>query len=293
MKFIFLAFKALRRLGKIFHLNILANLSHYLCIKVIKYKISGVKLSDYNISAPSSYIPKIIWVYWHQGYENLPHVVEKCRSQLIKNLPEGFEIVFIDKNNLDTYFIPPSFISEKLKSGAITLTHFSDILRFYLLYMYGGYWFDSTLLVSESLSDLLNERKFFTLKHTKFSVFHSPTKGAWTSYCIGTYKQCSLSKFMYDSFVYYWSKNESLIDYHLVDYLLALSYRDIPEIRNVIDSQTDFVGDNRWLIQDNYDVIINTKINEAIEQDKYKIYKLSYKLQPPASHDTYYYKFFK
>jgi len=224
--------------------------------------------------------------------ESRPEVVMKCHNELLLNTSSEYTVNFIDQYNIEDYFSIPQLIKEKLSSGAITLTHFSDILRFYLLFKYGGYWIDSTVLVLDDLDSILQKEDFFSLKHRKYSVYHSPTKGLWTSYCIGLPKESPLAKYMLDSFLAYWGKNNSLIDYHLVDYLLALAYNYSPSLRNTIDTQEKYIGDDRWLLHDNFNKSINYDFDKMISCCQYKIFKLSYKLTPPDDKDTYYFKYF-
>lgn len=290
MNNIFFICKSLRKIGSIINIKSFATLSHYLCTKIIEKKIKNIDYDHYNYDLEEKSIRPIIWVYWHQ--EVLPEVVANCREKLLENANDNFEVIFLNKNNLNDYFSPPEFIVNKLNSGAITLTHFSDIIRFYLLFEYGGYWFDSTVMTLTDLKGVLNDKVFFTLKHTNYSIYHSQTSGQWTSYCIGTYKGSPLAKFMYDSFINYWENNDSLIDYHLVDYLMLLAYKKISSVQKIIKYQDHYVGENRWLLQDNYDVKISAEIDSRIKNDLYKIYKLSYKVNAINPEYTYYKKYF-
>ncbi|EOF9266933.1 hypothetical protein, partial [Klebsiella pneumoniae] len=60
----------------------------------------------------------------------------------------------------------------------------------------------------------------------------------------------------------------------------------------MIIGQNELIGNSRWFLQKVYDKKISIDIDEAINSDIYKIYKLTYKLTPPMDKDTYYYKFF-
>ena len=75
----------------------------------------------------------VIWTMWWQGEQNLPEVVRMCIAS-IKHHKGSHPLKIITKYNYNDYIKLPDYILEKVNSGAITLTHFSDIVRFYLLY---------------------------------------------------------------------------------------------------------------------------------------------------------------
>lgn len=78
-----------------------------------------------------------IFVFWWQGRDELPQIVRLCIDSIEKN-SKPFSVHIITKNNYEKYVQISPIIKNKLISGDITLTHFSDILRFNLLYQYGG-----------------------------------------------------------------------------------------------------------------------------------------------------------
>ena len=41
--------------------------------------------------------------------------------------------------------------------------------------------------------------------------------------------------FAYHSFLFYWKKYNSLIDYYLLDYVVHVAYYNVPEFKNIID----------------------------------------------------------
>ena len=80
-----------------------------------------------------------IWQCWFQGEENMPNSIKLC-LQSIKEFNPDREIILITEKNMNEYIKLPDFIIEKYKKGIISRTHFSDILRLYLLKEYGGVW---------------------------------------------------------------------------------------------------------------------------------------------------------
>ena len=94
-----------------------------------------------------------VWVCWFQGMENAPKLVQKCYQSLQENLTDR-EIVLITSENMMEYVQFPEFIIEKWKSGIITHTHMTDLLRLELLIQYGGIWIDATVYCSRKSEEI-------------------------------------------------------------------------------------------------------------------------------------------
>ena len=173
-----------------------------------------------------------IWVYWHQGFENAPPIVKKAYSKLLKYAC-SHKVIALDENNISTYVKFPDYIYEKLHSGKITLTHFSDLLRMALLSEYGGFWIDSTILLSDSLPHF--NTPFYSIKSKTYNPRHVNGGNMWSAFFIGTGHKNAVAKYVLDLFLNYWSKENILIDYFLVDYSIAIAYYKFDEFRYVID----------------------------------------------------------
>jgi len=118
--------------------------------------ITPIKLVD----KVSDKIP--IWVYWHQGFDNAPDVIKMCINSLKENMPlDKVEIILLDKNNLYKYIQTPTEILNNIKSN---YTAYSDIIRFYLLYAYGGMYIDSTYLLVDKFPAENFEKDFWSVK---------------------------------------------------------------------------------------------------------------------------------
>lgn len=86
-------------------------------------------------------IEKKIWIFWYQGWDCAPYVIQRCKTSWIQNNP-GWEINLIDIKNLNKY-LNINLISGKLNS--LSIAHKSDLVRLELLYKYGGVWVDASL----------------------------------------------------------------------------------------------------------------------------------------------------
>jgi len=89
----------------------------------------------------STQIPKVIWAYWHSGFENAPEVVG-IRSW--QHMNPDYEVKLLSNNNLCDYLDFDLNIVFQLSSVRCLLPIKADILRLYLLSRYGGVWVDAT-----------------------------------------------------------------------------------------------------------------------------------------------------
>ena len=95
-------------------------------------------------------IPKIIWMYWHQGEANAPYLVEQCiKSWKLRN--PNWDIRVLDNQSILKWVNLEPF---KSKLG-MAIQMFSDLARLELLRVYGGVWADATLYCTRSLDEWL------------------------------------------------------------------------------------------------------------------------------------------
>ena len=175
-----------------------------------------------------------IWVCWWQGEENMPEVVKVCYRS-IKKLSGKHPVVLITEENLKNYVQLPQFIMDKYAAGIISRTHFSDILRFYLLKEYGGIWMDITnFLTAEIDSFVPVDSTFYSYKH--ITEYNNVSQGLWTSYFNASGKGNIIPSYLYESLVSYWNKTDKLEDYLLLDFIFKLGYDNIPAMKKIIDS---------------------------------------------------------
>lgn len=92
-------------------------------------------------------LPRIIWCYWAQGYDNAPEIVKYCVASWKRHNPT-WDVRFLTKETVSDYIDTIEMDAVFYKS-----THFdfpraiySDFLRFRLLRAYGGVWVDADLL---------------------------------------------------------------------------------------------------------------------------------------------------
>ena len=99
-------------------------------------------------------IPKVIHYCWF-GRNPLPKSAKKCISSWRKFLPD-FEIKEWNEDNFDVNIIPYARDAYQAKKYAFV----SDYARFWILYHYGGVYFDTDVEAIKSLAALLKDGAF-------------------------------------------------------------------------------------------------------------------------------------
>lgn len=226
---------------------------------------AGVSNSEVSIN-------KTIWILWLQGIEKAPRLVKRCVESVKKNMPEDYDLVIIDESNIKDYIKLPDFIYEKFIQGKISRTHFSDILRIELLYIYGGCWIDATVFCSDKIPKYMVSGSLFLFKGSMISESIIKNSSWWMMASKGSRIISQTRDYLY----HYWQKEELLKNYYLLHIVISkvieedsccrAEYNSIPYICNtnphVLYSQMEFAYEaNKW------DII----------KENSKIHKLSYK----------------
>ena len=228
------------------HVAILKYLSNCYNNILIKYK-NIINVSNSFLESDAT-----IWVCWWDGENNMPPIVKSCYNSIVINAA-SHPVVLITKYNYFNYISIPEKILNKVNSGIITITHFSNILRANLIYEYGGIWLDSTILVLNKI--VLNDLSFFTLKapakksvsvtinyfldssYRKEPHFKNETEiSYWSGFLLAGVKQSFIFAYLREILHAYWNEHNNQIDYLLFDYLIALGYQNIPAMKHAIDN---------------------------------------------------------
>ena len=109
-------------------------------------------------------IKKVIHYCWFGG-KPLPKSAEKCIASWKKYLPE-YEIVRWDERNFDVNMIPYS--KEAYAAGKYAFV--SDFARFWILYNYGGVYFDTDVEVIRPVDDILAKGDFLGVESNQDGV---------------------------------------------------------------------------------------------------------------------------
>lgn len=179
-----------------------------------------------------------VWIFWLQGIENAPEIVQAC-ARTVKNNLQNREIIFLNINNYKEYIKFPDYIEEKLKEGKITYTQFSDLMRAELLTQYGGLWLDATVLCTGEVPGYILDSELFVFKNIGLDRSANETIAS-SSWLISSWSHNKIIELTRNLLLEYWKKEEYLTNYfvfHLFFKLATEKYEEIwkkvPTFNNV------------------------------------------------------------
>ncbi len=177
-----------------------------------------------------------IWQLWLQGKENMPPIVKFCTESIIKQNPDR-NIILVTNKNLSEYVTLPEHIIKKYNKGIISHTHYSDIIRLFLLCKYGGTWIDSTVYMTDKMPKFILESEFFVPKDLTASLITPKTTleqfiilnnkmnfGAFNNSIsfIHSKSNNELLKKSLKIIIEYWKYENKPIDYLFFSYILTM-----------------------------------------------------------------------
>lgn len=158
----------------------------------------------------------IVWVCWLQGMDNAPEIVRICLEKMKKHLYKE-KVIIITEKNFKNYIDFPDYILNKWKSGVISNTHFTDLMRLELLIKYGGMWLDSTVLCLANQDDIpayyFDSELFFYQCLKPGRDAHATYMSSWLISAKTNNKILMATKELCYA---YWKKNNKMIDYFLL-----------------------------------------------------------------------------
>ena len=223
------------------------------------------------------------WTCWWQGEEQAPDIVKACIESQRRNIPEGVKHVVITERNYKDYITLPPYIIEKVNKGSITLTTLSDMIRASLLYKYGGFWMDATLMVFEPLDGKILDYPLYTrnLPETQYCA-----NAMWAGWFLYAKPGSQLFQFLMEGFFYYFSVHDKIKYYFMVDYIISIACNMFPEIEKQL---RDVPYNNERAGE------LGKHLLENFEEQKYEKYtedttvqKLSYKLDRTSVDESIY-----
>jgi hypothetical protein len=161
-----------------------------------------------------------------------------CIQSIIRNIPTDIaELHFITMDNVGDYITLPQWIIDRYVNEQMSDTKLSDILRFGLLYRYGGMWIDATYYVTAPIpAELLTERSFYSIKVPVPIGVQDAVQGRWSANLLAGKAGNLIFRYLLNGLYAYWKIQEKAIDYELNDYILMVGYRNLPEIATAIDA---------------------------------------------------------
>lgn len=118
-----------------------------------------------------SAIPEIIHYCWF-GKKPLPKLALKCIGSWRKFFPD-FEIKEWNENNFDVNVIP--YTAESYRRGKFAFV--SDYARYWILYKFGGIYFDTDVEVIRSFRDIIERGPFLGIEKDRNLLSVAPGLG--------------------------------------------------------------------------------------------------------------------
>ena len=167
-----------------------------------------------------------IWVMVYDGIEKETPIINACINSIIS--------------------LPP-LILEKFHKKIFNSFHFCEIIKFGLLYEYGGYWIDSSYFLTIPISSI--NSSFFTLKSKSSKCIYKINKCLWNNNFLASSKNSFFATYSFNAIINYWNKYNFLIDDSLIDYIIYCAYINEKQFKNIVDS-IPFINCNIYLLED-------------------------------------------
>lgn len=296
-KFLFFLEKATRKIAD-FGFPLPENIHKQFVKSRIKSIYSNLIIQYKNIEYEA--IPQAedypIWVFWWQGVNNMPEVVRICYNSILQNA-ENHPVRLITETNYKQYLSELPHINEilkRLEKRALIYAHFSDIVRSYLLYTYGGVWIDATVLLTDNINNIITNRIFVSGRRCSEKLRNSITKGKWTSYFVFANKGNLLFKFIHEVLSKQIIEKGYILDYLMMDFCFIIAYENFPYAKE-IQEQSPIYPDKIHSLAE----CLNKEINESQYKSiikKNPFLKLTYKqkwFELTDDHKLTYYGFLK
>lgn len=187
---------------------------------------------------PSS---KNVWICWWQGYDKMPELCKMCYSNLQKNIPHGYTVTLVTQDNYSDFVDMPSYIIDRLNSGSLSITQFSDILREALLYYQGGLWIDSSVWTTPGFFRFIDTNlEFWSIKldhiYKEYMIGQVISECKWSGFFMYGKKGNLVTKFAFDCMCQYFREHSVTLDYFIQNFIIKIGYNNIPAIRTIIDN---------------------------------------------------------
>ena len=216
-------------------------------------------------------IPKRIWIYWAQGWEDAPPIVQVCRDSWIK-CNKDWEVVLLTEKNLSDYIA-----LDVLEDRQIPYVWRADVIRLYLLEKYGGVWADATTFCTMPLDGWLPG-----VTRTGFFAFDKP-KTTLASWFLVAEEHNSLMREWKKYADWYWKYTHEGKRYWIFftfEYLLFLNKK----IQNIWYNTAYISSSGAYVVQNllkQKPVDVRESI-QSLSREVSPVHKLNWKIEIPA-----------
>ncbi len=190
-----------------------------------------------NMPAPENlwkpqHDPKI-WSMWWQGEEQADPLFRMCIDSARRHTHRP--VVTLTKDNYREFFEIPDDILRKHEEGKVMIQHICDLMVVSILAAEGGFFTGATVWWSQDAPAGVLDAPFYTCRAVSQSE-ENMSRSRWVGYVMGGNREFPLFPFARDCLLEYWRKCDRAVDYLMLDYIFELAYRNIPCVREMIDS---------------------------------------------------------
>jgi len=169
--------------------------------------------------------PRRIFVYWAQGFDSAPPVVQMCRDQLMALHGTDVVVSLDDTTIADWVDLTPDVV----RRASTFLTQYSDLIRVALLARHGGIWLDATVFVTQRVDDsvdALANGGFFTFRYRPARIASWLMAATPGNYVVSAMLEAQLR---------YWREHDRVLSYFMFhDTFEALWFLD-DEFRRIVE----------------------------------------------------------
>lgn len=195
-----------------------------------------------------------IWVFWWQGYNNMPDIIKMCHESKVRN-SGGHPVILLTQENINDYIQFPDCVWSKFNEKILRIQHLADMIRVQLIQKYGGIWLDASIFCGREIPSNIFQMPLYSLKGEVDEYYVS--RNQWTTFVIGGFKENVLCSFLNEFFLEYCKNEKRFIDYFMFDCAIQLAYQNIPVIKESIENLPKIQEDYYWL---------NSKLEEVVTE---------------------------
>ena len=245
--------------------------------KYLKYKNTNPDGLSFNADIDRT---EPIWIFWNNGIENAPKIVQICYRSVVKHSER--KVILLDEEKIRRYITFPKYIMDKVNTGNIPMAGYTDLMRFALLEHYGGTWIDATVYLSGAIPEKIFDADFFAFQNSMCLVEKPVLYPAWFLHAKAgsrTIREVRNTAFAY------WTKEKHVIEYLLPNLIITEILKNDLEIKkNMPYMNSDY---SEYLIRCLGEHYSKEKMDWICELTS--IHKLTYKLNKKiGDSDTFY-----
>lgn len=198
-----------------------------MAIKILDKKF-GYIFKEISQKKYKSYkFEKNLFVFWGQGFDKLPEIPEKCIKN-IENMYSDYKIYKITLDNYMEYVDIDKNLIDLFNKGKLSIQTFADILRYNLVYKYGGVWCDATLMFFEKIDfeEKMKKNSHYSLNvncEEKTKLWGKVYDVTFTTFFFSAKKNNPVFEAINKFYIEYYKCYDFVPDYFLTDYILILA----------------------------------------------------------------------